>query len=625
MVRLYTPLAAVVLLSVNAGAEAEPPLLSPPYEWSLSAPLIAPAERPGDPCHSIKDPTVVFHDGKWHLFATIRSQKRTHQIEYLAFTDWARANDAKRHVLTLTDGYFCAPQVFYFTPHKKWYLIYQVSDPTRTPALQPAFSTTTDLADPASWSKPKLLFDRNPDGVKAWIDFWVICDDTHARLFFTSLDGRMWRSDAKLADFPHGWGKPAVVLTADIFEASHTYKLKESGTFVTIVEAQAGDRRYYKAYSAAKLDGEWKPLADKWDAPFAGRTNLRRKEKDRVLWTDNVSHGELLRAGFDEKLEVDPNNVRLLFQGVSDADRKGKKYGDIPWKLGVLELGPVRADEKRPAKFPDYRPVAGWPQLPPKVELGPVSAVATDSADRVYVFHRGPKPVLVFDRDGKFLRSWGDEHIKTAHGLRIDAGGNVWVTDIGNHQVMKFDTEGKLLLALGKKGEAGDAPDRFDRPTDVAVAAGGEFYVTDGYGNARVMKFDRDGKLLKQWGKKGTAEGEFNLPHAVCLDAKGRVYVGDRENNRIQVFDADGRFLAQWKESGAPYGLFRAGDRWFVADGRAHWVRVLDADGKPLARWGEKGTAAGQFLLPHMLCVDSKGSVYVAEVTGKRIQKFTPE
>lgn len=281
------------------------------------------------------------------------------------------------------------------------------------------------------------------------------------------------------------------------------------------------------------------------------------------------------------------------------------------------------AENSPPKALPDYQPVAGWPQLPPKLELGAVSAVATDSKDRVYVAHRAAKPVLVFDRDGKFLHSWGDNHIKSAHGLRIDPDGNVWVTDIGNHLVMKFDPEGKLLLSLGKKGDAGNKPDQFDRPTDVAVTPTGEFYVTDGYGNSRVLKFTREGKLLKQWGTKGKGDGQFDLPHAVCLDAKGRVYVGDRENNRVQVFDADGKFLEQWTESGAPYGLFLAGERLFVADGRAGWVRILGADGKPLGRWGTKGTAAGQFQLPHMLCVDSHGDVYVAEVTNKRIQKFS--
>jgi DNA-binding beta-propeller fold protein YncE len=282
-----------------------------------------------------------------------------------------------------------------------------------------------------------------------------------------------------------------------------------------------------------------------------------------------------------------------------------------------------RAADRPADAFPDYRPVLGWPQLPPRLTLGPVSAVATDAEDRVFVAHRGPKPILVFDSGGKFLRSWGDEHIKTAHGLRVDPAGNVWVIDIGNHLVMKFDPEGKLLLSLGQKGRAGDGPEQFDRPTDVAVAPTGEFFVTDGYGNSRVLKFDRDGKLIKQWGKKGKGEGEFNLPHAVCLDAKGRVLVGDRENDRVQLFDANGKFLEQWKQSGAPFGLSPAGDKLFVADGRANWVRVLGSDGKPLGRFGEKGAAAGQFQMPHMLCVDSRGDVYVAEVNNKRVQKFT--
>src|SRR5262245_15136033 len=280
----------------------------------------------------------------------------------------------------------------------------------------------------------------------------------------------------------------------------------------------------------------------------------------------------------------------------------------IPPLLGLALLAtlaaPARPGDRGPGTFPDYRVVPGWPQLPADVELGPVSAVATDSADRVHVLHRGKRPVLVFDRDGKFLRAWGDEHLKTPHGLRIDGDENVWITDIGNHQVMKFDARGKLLLALGEKGKPGDTPDRFARPTDVAVAPGGEFYVSDGYDNSRVLKFSRDGKLLKQWGKKGSGPGEFNLPHAIVLDKKGRVYVGDRENNRIQVFDGDGKYLDEWKEGGAPFGLFLAGDRLFVADGRADWVKVLDADGKPLGRFAEKGEGPGQLRLPHMLCVD---------------------
>src|SRR5262245_44170823 len=190
--------------------------------------------------------------------------------------------------------------------------------------------------------------------------------------------------------------------------------------------------------------------------------------------------------------------------------------------LGLITVYPARGDA--PPGLPDYRAEAGWPKLPADVTLGAVSAVATDSADRVYVAHRGPKPVLAFDRDGTFLRAWGHEDLKTPHGLRLDPTGNVWLTDIGNHLVLKFHPEGKLLFSLGRKGEAGSDAEHFDRPTDVAVAPTGEFYVTDGYGNARVLKYDRDGKLIGQWGQKGTGAGEFNLPHAVCFDQKGRAY-----------------------------------------------------------------------------------------------------
>src|SRR5262249_15467145 len=150
---------------------------------------------------------------------------------------------------------------------------------------------------------------------------------------------------------------------------------------------------------------------------------------------------------------------------------------------------PAPAGEGRGEKLPDYRPAPGWPKLPDDVRPGPVSAVATDSSERVYVFHRGKRPLLVFYRDGQFVPCCGADHLAPHHGLRIDRDDNVWVTDIGNHQVLKFDTAGNLLLVLGKKGEPGTGADQFDRPTDVAVAPDGEFYVADGYGNSRVLKF----------------------------------------------------------------------------------------------------------------------------------------
>lgn len=279
---------------------------------------------------------------------------------------------------------------------------------------------------------------------------------------------------------------------------------------------------------------------------------------------------------------------------------------------------------KSPAagKIPDYQPVVGWPQLPATITLGAVSGVATDSADRVYVLQRAEPPVLVFDRSGAFVRSWGEGLLKAPHGLRIDRTGHIWVTDTVRHIAIKFDAAGKRLLTLGTPDQPGDGTDQFNKPTDVAVGPGGEIYVTDGYGNARVMKFTPEGKFLKQWGKKGTGKGEFNLPHSICMDGKGRLYVGDRENNRVQVFDGDGQFLAVLKESGAPYGLFLKNDRLYVADGRAQWIMVLDLQGKPLGRLSMGEGAANA---PHWVCLDSQGALYVAYVGGKRVQKFEPK
>src|SRR5262245_703513 len=175
---------AMWLGTASALFGAENPLQSGSFQWRCFEPVLAPVERPDDPCYSVKDPTIVRFDGQWHLFCTIRSVKRSHQIEYLTFKDWKDASTAPRHILQLTNNYFCAPQVFYFTPHKKWYMIYQASDTNRVPSLQPAYSTTTNIADPKSWTGPALLYPATPENIKAWIDFWVICDSGKAHLFF---------------------------------------------------------------------------------------------------------------------------------------------------------------------------------------------------------------------------------------------------------------------------------------------------------------------------------------------------------------------------------------------------------------------------------------------------------
>ena len=278
---------------------------------------------------------MVHFNGSWHLFTTIRSEKRSHQIEYSSFREWKDAVAAPRHILTFNPGYFCAPQVFYFTPHRKWYLLHQASDTNRPVSLQPAFSTSERIDDPKSWSAPQFLYDSHPENVKGWIDFWIICDETKAHLFFTSNNGLMWRAETSLQSFPKRWSKPEVVLRDDVFEASHTYRIRGGKGFLTVIEAQDGIRRYYKAYTADKLAGEWKPLAATKEKPFA---SLRNVVAAGAPWTESISHGELIRSGFDEHLEIDDSNLQFLFQGVMEADAKGKSYGRIPWKLGLLEL-----------------------------------------------------------------------------------------------------------------------------------------------------------------------------------------------------------------------------------------------------------------------------------------------
>jgi hypothetical protein len=330
-----SPFLLVLLAATSVCAKGPPAwLASGEFRWSASRPLVAPEQGRRDPCHAIKDPTLVQHDDRWHVFASIKCASGTF-MESLSFGDWKEANAARRHVVKLVDSYHCAPQVFYFRPQKRWYLIYQWADKAND-YFGPAFSRLDAPDKPQSLTPPKMLYAKKPENVQGWLDFWVICDDDRAYLFFTSLNGLMWRAETKLDDFPHEWSEPKVVLKGDIFEASHTYRLQGLDKYLTVIEAQ-GPRgsRYYKAYLADRLDGEWKPLADSYDKPFAGAKNVTFADGVEP-WSDSVSHGELVRAGVDETLTVDPARFQFVFQGCSERDRQGKGYGAFPWRLGML-------------------------------------------------------------------------------------------------------------------------------------------------------------------------------------------------------------------------------------------------------------------------------------------------
>jgi len=321
----------------SAGDGAAIREFKPPALWEYSAPLITPEKRGTEPSRAQKDPTVVFHAGRWHVFMTVKLPGRS-AIEYCSFADWKQADAAKRTILKVSDSqYYCAPQVFYFAPHQQWYLIYQMGVPGLD-KMWVAYSTTKDIADPNSWTRAQPILDGGENDPRAvgGLDYWIICDDERAYLFFTSLDGRMWRLWTGLDQFPEGFRDCRVALSAEIFEASHTYRLKGLGglgKYLTIVEQDG--RRYYKAYLAEKLDGEWRPLTDTSEKPFAGWNNVR-PAAGVSPWTDNVSHGELLRDSVDQTLTVDPNRLRFLFQGMLDKEKSGKGYGAFSWRLGIL-------------------------------------------------------------------------------------------------------------------------------------------------------------------------------------------------------------------------------------------------------------------------------------------------
>jgi len=282
-----------------------------------------------------------------------------------------------------------------------------------------------------------------------------------------------------------------------------------------------------------------------------------------------------------------------------------------------------------------YRPVVGWGALPDDFSFVEATSVAVDAADNVYVFNRGAHPVILFDRDGTFVRSWGEGVFRRPHGITIGPDGTLWLTDDLHHTIRQFTPEGKLLLTLGDPDRAatlqGGQP--FNRPTHVALCPRtGDIYVSDGYGNSRVHKYDPRGRHLFSWGEPGTDPGCFNVPHNIATDAQGLVYVADRENHRVQIFDDRGRYQGQWQNLHRPCGMFadrRQGDLFYVGElGTAlavnaevpnigNRVSILSSKGDLVGRVGDRfgGEAPGQFIAPHGCAVDSRGDLYVAEVS----------
>jgi DNA-binding beta-propeller fold protein YncE len=280
-------------------------------------------------------------------------------------------------------------------------------------------------------------------------------------------------------------------------------------------------------------------------------------------------------------------------------------------------------------------------KLPDGMYFGEVAGVALNSHGNIFVFNRGAQTELLeFNPDGSFLRTLGKNlyGFSFAHVVRIDKYDNIWCVDEGANMVIKFSPAGRVLMVLGRKPESVESPgagepqrparpEWFNRPTDVAWDSEDNIYISDGYGNSRVAKFDKNGKFLKAWGERGSAPGQFNLPHTIAIDRENKVYVGDRSNNRIQVFDHDGNFLTQWTNIGAPWAIcITNGPKQFIYSSDSNGtgqIYKLDLQGNILGTFGSRGKLPGEFGWVHEMSCSREDTIYVAELLNWRVQKLT--
>ena len=280
-----------------------------------------------------------------------------------------------------------------------------------------------------------------------------------------------------------------------------------------------------------------------------------------------------------------------------------------------------------------YRPVPIKLSLPEGWSLGAPSSVAIDSRGHLIVFNRGAHPIVAFDRDGAFVRAIGEGAYARPHGMRLDRDGNIWTVDDRGHTVTKLSPDGKVLLQLGvrdKPGEWDEATQSrlFNQPTDVAIAPSGDIFVTQGHGMSvpRVLRFDRTGRFITSWGGAGTEPGRFDIAHSIVVDAKGLVYVADRQNRRVQIFDADGRFIREWKFAGLPCGLYIGGDgEMYLLTGFAGQILKLGPDGKAVAATGQPGKGLGEFGEAHFMVIGPDKTIYVADTVNATLHKFVPK
>ncbi|WP_063733435.1 non-reducing end alpha-L-arabinofuranosidase family hydrolase [Streptomyces sp. RTd22] len=306
------------------------------FKWNSSGILMSPKPDATHNIAGLKDPTVVRHNGKWHVFASVASASG-YNLVYLSFTDWSQAASATHHYLdrsAIGTGYRAAPQVFYFAPQNKWYLVYQTGNAS--------YSTNSDISNPNGWSAPKNFYSAMPDIIKQnigngyWVDMWVICDSANCYLFSSDDNGHLYRSQTTLAQFPNGFTNTVIAAQDSnkyaLFEASNIYKVQGSNQYLLIVEAIGSDgKRYFRSWTSSSIAGSWTQLAASEANPFARANNTAFPAG---AWTKDISHGELIRAGTDQTLTINPCQLQYLYQGMNP--NAGGDYNTLPWRLGLL-------------------------------------------------------------------------------------------------------------------------------------------------------------------------------------------------------------------------------------------------------------------------------------------------
>ncbi|MGX7673941.1 non-reducing end alpha-L-arabinofuranosidase family hydrolase [Plantactinospora sp. DSM 117369] len=329
----------------SAPPTSAPPTSPPPsgslpnsFRWRSTGPLIAPKSDASHNILAVKDPSVVYHNGRYHVFASTANSNGNYSMVYMNFTDWSQAGSAQHHYLDQTPvggGYKAAPHVFFFAPQNRWYLVFQTGD-------NAAYSTTSDISNPQSWTAPQRFYPggmpqiiRDNIGNGYWVDMWVICDTAKCYLFSDDDNGHLYRSETTVGQFPNGMTNTVIAMQDTrnrLFEAPNIYKIVGSDTYLMIHEAIGSDgKRWFRSWTAPAITGPWTGLADTEANPFARANNVTF---DGTAWTRDISHGEAIRAGNDQTQPLSPCNIRYLYQGLDP--NAGGDYNRLPWRLGLL-------------------------------------------------------------------------------------------------------------------------------------------------------------------------------------------------------------------------------------------------------------------------------------------------